>query len=146
MALKNINAQALKASLNRIKNGLDCSKAKALINDPAPGWQADAESTLVTALTTLTNERYAELKNKIDDYLIVADKISKYKNYYDECISLQNDITYCNNNMYLTSYDKNNKEIKIENPLMKARLNRDQSKITTNENEMRKLANEINSI
>lgn len=90
MAYENIDVNQLRASLNACKSSLDCSTSQGLINGISDTiWSGKAKPNLTSAISKLTNTRYNDLKNKINDYLKVVDQIENYQRLSASAGSLQ---------------------------------------------------------
>ena len=95
MALKDINVSALRGSLNACFNSINNSYTTDIVTSLSgdSSWSGQAKNNLKTAIDTLTNTRYSELKDKLEEYLSVADTIEEYQTIYNEMIELNEELT-----------------------------------------------------
>ena len=104
MAFESVNVSSLRSALMQCKNSINHSTTNNLISNISnPNvWQASSQTTLKNALTKLENERYKDLENKIDSYLVVVSYIERYKNLQSENNSLENQYNSLSHRLYYT--------------------------------------------
>ncbi len=130
MAYENVDVDQLRSSLNACKSALDCSTSQGLINGISDTiWSGKAKTNLTTAISKLTNTRYNDLKNKINEYLKVVDQIESYKSLSTTSGSLRS--------------QKSTKEYELRMERQKAKPNK--TRINQLQNEINSLNSQINS-
>jgi len=104
MAFESVNVSSLRSALMQCKNSINHSTTNNLISSISnPNvWQSSSQTNLKNALTKLENERYKDLENKIDSYLVVVSYIERYKNLQSENSSLENQYNSLSHRLYYT--------------------------------------------
>ena len=125
MALQDIDVASLRGAINACLNSLDNSYSTEIASSLASDsvWSGQAKSNLKQALETLSTTRYDELKEKLNEYLLVADSIEEYQTLYSEIKDLESKLSNKRTSLYY--------------------MNNNSSSVTNTET---KLRNEINSI
>lgn len=81
MAFENVNVSSLRSAINSSKDSLNSNTSSQLINNisDANVWSTDSKETLKKSLSKLVDEKYKDLKDKLDSYLNIITKIEEYK-------------------------------------------------------------------
>ncbi len=91
MAFENVNVSSLRSALSSCKDSLNCNTTTELINSIADAnvWDTDSKKTLKEALEKLANEKYKNLKDKLDSYSSIVTKIEEYQKLAEENMQLE---------------------------------------------------------
>lgn len=160
MAFENVDVRSLKSAINSCKNSLNYNNSLDNINSISSNsvWQTDSRDTLRKALVKLTNERYEDLEDKLNDYLSIAGIIERYKDLEDDNERMRNKITSLKPKLYYTkrytvTYTDANgdKQTKVRTKRVKdyaveKQINSLEQQIKENEKEMKVLENRVSSL
>lgn len=82
MAYENVDVTRARNAINQCLNSINYNNSSNILNDSKDNknWNADSKTTFRTALDTLVNTRYKELKDYLNQCLTTINNIEKYKN------------------------------------------------------------------
>lgn len=143
MAIQDINVTSLRNAINACLESLDCSYSTEIASSLASDsiWSGGAKANLKQALETLSETRYEELKNKLNSYLSVADSIENYQSVYSEIESLNEQVKYKQNKLYVEDY-KTNPDKNVKNSLTND-INSLRSDISSKRSELERIESSI---
>lgn len=120
MAFEDVNVERLRSAIRACKSSINYSSEKEIINTLSNDnvWQCQSKTKLKVAMQTLTNERYAELKEKLETYETIVNNIEKYqalvkdnKSMVNESMNLQRRINNTKNSINDENKDSVNYEL-----------------------------------
>lgn len=146
MAFENVNVSSLRNALTQCKNSINHNTTDELINSisNASVWQTSAQTTLKSALTKISNERYKNLENKINSYFDIVSYIEKYQNLQKENVSLEKQYSSLSKRLYYTvrteKHTRRVKDTNVERQMLNVR-----KKINDNKEEMENLKSRVSN-
>ena len=156
MAFENVDVTSLRNALTSCKNSINYNTSKELIDSVSSSvWQTSSQKKLNKSLKALTNTRYKELENKLNDYIEAVSYIEQYKSYENENKTLQNKYNSLNNSLYkneqytVTSTDANGNEVTetrvrtVKDTGVESSMNSISNQINSNKSEMNTLKNKV---
>ena len=124
MAYENVDTTKLRAALNDCLSTLDSNLSSSVIDGLTDDvWSSSAKKNLVNALTTLSNKRYEEIREKINSYLSAVNEIESYQNASDTA-----------------------EDLKASKKLKEQELAKEKSKTKVDSNKVSSLQKEINTL
>lgn len=146
MAFENVNVSSLRNALTQCKNSINHNTTDELINSisNASVWKTSAQTTLKSALTKISNERYKNLENKINSYFDIVSYIEKYQNLQKENVSLEKQYSSLSKRLYYTvrteKHTRRVKDTNVERQMLNVR-----KKINDNKEEMENLKSRVSN-
>lgn len=146
MAFENVNVSSLRNALTQCKNSINHNTTDELINSisNASVWQTSAQTTLKSALTKISNERYKNLENKINSYFDIVSYIEKYQNLQKENVPLEKQYSSLSKRLYYTvrteKHTRRVKDTNVERQMLNVR-----KKINDNKEEMENLKSRVSN-
>lgn len=76
-----VDVVLLKNALGNALDNLSCDNTSTAIDDLVGNeyWSSNSKNTFLTALKSQTDTNYANLKSKLEDYILIADYIAEWK-------------------------------------------------------------------
>ena len=81
-----VNITNAREAINSIIDGLNYETSKNIIDsaNDSTYWQGDSKQTLINALNKQVNTNYKNLKDKLDNYLVIVDYMESWKELDDD--------------------------------------------------------------
>ena len=113
MDLENVDVDILRRALNSCKNRINYNNSQYCIENINNNniWYSASRDTLDKSLKALIYEKYYKLEDKINKYLLVADKIEEYQNTMLQIDSNNKTINSLNDKLY---YDETYEVTKMD--------------------------------
>ena len=145
MAFENVNVDELRRSLQNCLDTINYDSTTSIINslDSNSIWEAKAKSNLKTSLQTLKDNRYQDLKNKLEEYMKLVDDISSYKGNSSAVQSLLQEKAIAERNLRIEQNKSKPNQSVINN--LKNHLNNVNMQLDDYNNRMNSIKNSISN-
>lgn len=101
MAFENVNPSSLRNAINSCLNNLHNEFSKSLSSSLTPSvWQGDCKKQLESAIDSLNNKRYKELKELLEKYRDIPNYIEEYQKLQKQNETYRSEIGNLNANLY----------------------------------------------